>query len=156
MSIMRSTFREIQNAILSSVDGNKDNANQLFEALLVGEVKDGVVQNKSKDALKNVIERFTIPIRLAKEVYERGDFVNIITSDLLSQQPDRFVFVNRIRRVDGEEFQFITDPESTIHLLQHFLSRIQDLERSPEAKKTITEHKKDLVALKAKIDQLIG
>lgn len=155
MNIMRSTFREVQNAILAATEGNKDNANALFESLMIGEVKDGVVHTKAKDSLKGIIEKYTIPIRLSKEVAERGDFVNIITSDLLAQ-PNRVVFLNRIRRVDGEEFQFITDPESTFNLLQHFLGRVQDLDKSEGSKKVIESHKADLQALKQKIEELIG
>lgn len=155
MNIMRSTFREVQNTILATSDGDKEKANDLFEALLVGEIKEGVVNNKGKEVLKSVIDRFSIPVRLSKEVYERGDFINIITSDLLSQT-NRVVFLNRIRRVDGEEFQFITDADSTIHLLQHFLGRVQDLDRSDTSKKIIADYKKDLTALKTKIEQLIG
>lgn len=155
MNIMRSTFREVQNAILSATEGNKETANTLFETLLLGEVKDGVIAPKSKDSLKLIIDKYSIPIRLSKEVYERGDFVNIITSDLLTQA-NRVVFLNRIRRVDGEEFQFITDPESTFNLLQHFLARVQDLNKSEDSKKIIASHKKDLQELKSKIEQLIG
>lgn len=154
MTIMRSTFREVQNVILTTAEGNRDTANSLFESLITGEIKDGLVPNKSKDVMKDMIESYTIPIRLAKEVYERGDFVNIITSDLLSQQ-NRVVFLNRIRRVDGEEFQFITDPDSTIHLLQHFVARIQDLTKSDVAKNFVSSHKKELEAVKSQIDSLL-
>ena len=156
MNIMRSTFREVQNTILSAADGDKDKANDLFEALLVGEIKEGIVNNKSKDMLKDILNQFTIPTRLAKEVFERGDFVNIITSDLVPQGTNRVVFLNRIRRVDGEEFQFITDTDSTMHLIQHFIGRLQELDKNEGTKQLLTDHKKDFASIKTKIEQLIG
>jgi len=154
MNIMRSTFRELQNAILASANGDKGKASNLFESLLVGEVKEGTFGQKSKEAMKSIIQQYTIPARLAKEVYERGDFVNIITSDLLSQS-NTSVFLNRVRRVDGEEFQFITDPESTVNLLHHFLTRIQDLAKADTSRKFITDNKKALEEVRAKIGDLI-
>ena len=74
--------------------------------------------------------------RLAKEVFERGEFVNIITSDLVTQE-EQFAFVNRLRRIDGEEFVFMSDPQNTVHLVTHFVGRLYELEKNPKVEKRV-------------------
>lgn len=150
MKITRSTFREIQNVIINCCNGDKRLANELFETLMTGQVKEGLGNDKQKPILENIIKDFTIPTRLAKEVLERGEFVNIITSDTL-QQNDQIAFLNRVRRIDGDEFIFLTDPESTIHLLKHFIGRFNELEKNPQGKEFIQKHRKELSALGEKL-----
>jgi len=152
MKITRSTFREIQNVILNCVDQNKDLANFLFETLLTGQIK-GDVSAQQRETLEEVIKNFTIPARLAKEVSERGEFVNIITSDLLTQE-DHFAFVNRLRRIDGEEFVFMSDPQNTVHLVTHFVGRLFELEKQPKGKAELNKYKKELVILGERLKQL--
>ena len=62
-------------------------------------------------------------IRVAKDIHERGEFINFITSDMLAQQ-ERCVFLNRLARVDGQEFLLMTDVQNTCHLIRHLLSRL--------------------------------
>lgn len=154
MKISRSTFRELQNALISVTSGNRELANDLFESLYTGQLKDSLAKQKGVDQLKAILNEFSIPIRLSKEIFERGDFVNIITSDTLGQQ-DNVAFLNRIKRIDGEEFLFITDPESTIHLLQHFMGRLSELEKKPQGKEQIAMYRKDLAEIRARIDALV-
>jgi hypothetical protein len=122
---------------------------------LTGNIPDNVGDERQKAALEEMLRLFTIPARLAKEVYERGDFVNIITSDAVSHQ-DRIGFVNRIRRIDGEEFSFMSDPESTIHLLQHFVGRLTEIEKSPQGKKALLPYYKELTLLAERLKALQG
>jgi hypothetical protein len=91
-------------------------------------------------------------VRLSKEVYERGEVVNIITSDTLSHE-EKTVFLHRIRRIDGEELQFITDPESTLHLLHHFMNRLEEIKNKEEGH-PLEPHQKELSHLKKKLDNL--
>ncbi len=153
MKITRSTFRELQNVILNCANQDKDLANFLFETLLTGQYKQPITNEKHKEILDEVIKDFTIPARLAKEVYERGEFINIITSDLVSQQ-DQYAFLNRVRRIDGEEFVFLSDPQNTLHLLQHFAGRLMELEKAPKGKEPLEKFKKELSILAERLKQL--
>ncbi|MBJ7449506.1 MAG: DUF5414 family protein [Parachlamydiales bacterium] len=155
MKITRSTFREIQNMLLTLTNGDKDIASDILESLFTGQVKDTVSKGKGAEAIKAMTREFSIPIRLSKEVLERGEFVSIITSDTISQK-DRVGLLNRMRRTDGEEFLFITDTESTIHLLQHFAGRMQELEKVEAGKEQLMGHRKDIILLKAKVDALLA
>jgi hypothetical protein len=153
MKISRSTFREIQNVILNCVNQNKELANYLFEALLTGQIKGEIPNEKHREVLEDVIKNFTIPARLAKEVAERGEFVNIITSDLVTQE-EHFAFVNRVRRIDGEEFVFMSDPQNTLHLVTHFIGRLYELEKHPKGKAEIEKFKKELSTLSERLKQI--
>lgn len=152
MKITRSTFREIQNMILSCVNQDKDLANFLFETLLTGQIK-VQVNEKQREVLEEVIKQFTIPARLAKEVFERGEFINIITSDVVTQQEEA-ALLNRIRRVDGEEFLFLSDPINTVNLVQHFVGRLYDLDKHPGSKTELAKYKKELAVAAERLKQL--
>lgn len=153
MKITRSTFRELQNVILSCVNQNQDTANFLFETLMTGQVKPGTVNEKHQEVLEECIKNFTIPARLSKEVLERGEFINIITSDLVTQGEDA-AFLNRVRRIDGEEFTFLSDPINTLNLLQHFAGRLPELEKNAKAKEELAKYKRELNILGDRIKQL--
>lgn len=153
MKISRSTFRELQNVILNCVNQNKDLANYLFETLLTGQIKGDISNEKHREILEDVIKNFTIPARLAKEVSERGEFINIITSDMITQE-DQFAFINRLRRIDGEEFVFMSDPQNTVHLVNHFVGRLQELEKNPKGKPELNKFKKELSMLSERLKQL--
>lgn len=153
MKISRSTFRELQNVILNCANQNKDLANFLFETLMTGQIKIAIPNEKHREILEDVIKHFTIPARLAKEIFERGEFINIITSDLVSQQ-DQFAFLNRLRRIDGEEFVFMSDPKNTIDLLQHLIARLYELEKAPKGREELSKFKKDLNVIGERIKQL--
>lgn len=152
MKITRSTFRELQNVLITVAAGNRDLTNDLFESLFTGQIKD-TLKGKGSEHLKTLLPEFSIPIRLSKEIFERGEFVNIITSDTITQK-ENIAFLNRIRRIDGEEFLFITDPESTIHLLQHFTGRLQELEKMEQGPQMLSHFKKELVILRNRLDSI--
>jgi|GEM_PF-1438020 len=153
MKITRSTFRELQNVILNCVNQNKESANFLFETLLTGQVKPIITNEQHRKVLEETIRFFTIPARLAKEVFERGEFINIITSDLVSQQ-EQFAFLNRLRRIDGEEFEFMSDTQNTLHLLNHFVGRMFELSASPKAADELEKHKKEIGLIADRLKQL--
>ena len=150
MPVTRSTFREIQTVVITSVKNDKEIATTIFEAFFTGKIDTKIVEGNYNDEFRLLLNQFAILVRLAKEVYERGEFVNIITSDTLSHE-EKTVFLNRIRRIDGNEFQFITDPESTIHILHHFTNRLQEMHKNDQLKQNLTKHKEELTALKEKI-----
>lgn len=155
MPITRSTFREVQNVIVTACEQDRDSSNAIFEALLRGEAKaDPKKGSNNNTGLKNLVDEFSIQIRLSKDVFDRGEFVNLITSDMI-KNAEFSLFLNRIRRIDGEEFQFITDPESTVHLLRHFVTRMQELSSSDKEGKIISSFKKDLEEVRNNISALI-
>lgn len=153
MKVTRSTFRELQNVILTVANQDKNLANYLFETLLTGQIKEGTASEKHSQILQEVIRDFTIPARLAKEVFERGEFINMITSDLVAQQ-EEVAFLNRMRRIDGEEFLFLADPQNLVHLLQHFVARLFEMEKAPPAKGKLDKHRKEIAILAERLKQL--
>lgn len=155
LPVSKSSFRQIQNAILYFVDGDRDAATQVLEALLDGVPEnDKAVNHANNPPLQKLISRYSLPVSVAREVSERGDFLSIVTSDIINH-PEMPLFGNRIRRVDGQDFDFIANVESTIHLLHHFTSRLQEMEKMETERKILKGLKKELVALKNRIDQLI-
>ena len=150
LPITRSTFRELQNATINFTEGDTDSSNALFESLLKDETK----KNNGKN-LQSFLDKFSVLTRVARDVLERGEFINLATSDIISQ-PNRVVFLNRFRRVDGEELQFLTDPEGTLRLIQHFVGRLQEAQRNPVGKQMLDNLKNDLNALKDSLDSLRG
>lgn len=153
MKISRSTYREIQNVILSCTNQNKEIANFLFETLLTGQIKGEISNEKHIEILEEVIKDFTIPARLSKEVHERGEFVNIITSDMVTQE-DQFAFLNRVRRIDGEEFVFLSDTQNTVHLATHFIGRLYELVNNSKGKVELDKYKKELSLLAERLKQM--
>ncbi len=153
MKITRSTFRELQNVILSCANQNKEVANFLFETLLSGQIRGTIPNEKHREILEEVIKDFTIPARLSKEVFERGEFINIITSDLVSQE-EQYAFLNRLRRIDGEEFTFMSDVPNTFHLLQHFAGRMTELEKNGKSREELAKFKKEIHLIADRLKQM--
>lgn len=151
LPVSKSSFRQMQNAILFCLEGDREAASKLLDALLSGKAES---QNGANPAIQKLIERYSLPIGVAREVSERGDFLSIVTSDIISH-PEMPLFGNRIRRVDGQEFDFITNAESTIQLLHHFSSRLLEMEKLEKQREVLKGFKKELNALKMRIDQLI-
>lgn len=153
LPVSKSSFRQMQNAILFCMEGDRESASKLLEALLTG--KGDLLNNaKPEPSLQKLIERYSLPIGVAREVSERGDFLSIVTSDIISH-PEMPLFGNRIRRVDGQEFDFITNAESAIQLLHHFSARLAEMEKLEKSREVLKGHKNELVSLKNRIDQLI-
>lgn len=146
-NITRSTFRELQNIILAAAEGNTDMANKLLEAIFLGQHKEGVVTEKAKDAFDGLIKEFSMLVRLAKEVQDRGDVVNLIVSDILEQK-DTVGFLHKLKKIDGEEFSFVTDTHSTINLLHHFITRVEEMEQSKLAKEELQRYHHTFVEMR--------
>lgn len=153
-NVTRSTFRQVQNVIFAISEGDKEVATAILEALLLAEVKAEAHKAINNPGFKKFVERYAVKTQVAKDVLERGEFINLVTSDVL-QNPQNIVFANRIRRIDGEELQFITDTESTMQLVNHFLNRIQEIDRSEPSRNVVGSIKNDLGSIKKKIDELL-
>lgn len=149
LPITRSTFRDLQQVIVHLTQGNQERAQELFELLLSGSIKDDKVDRGAYDKVKGMVEKFTIPCRMSKEVFERGDFMGGISSEMLVQD-NNAVFINRIRNIDGKELQFITDPQATLYLIHHFVTRLEELKKD----KRLNGFKKEIWELKARLEVL--
>ena len=94
------TFREFQNVVFNCSQGQQELANFLFEMLINGKLLQELPAGQKQSA-QSLIVQFMMLIRVAKDIHERGEFINFITSDMLAQQ-ERCVFLNRLARVDGQ------------------------------------------------------
>lgn len=154
MPMSKSTFRQLQNAIFAASDKNLDEANALIEALLTGNLKKDILKNVSKNELDQFFENYAIALSVARDVAEKGEFVSLITSDIIPH-PSLAILSSRIRLVDGEEFQFLTDPESTMQFARHFLSRLQEFAQIEAGKNVLSHHKDELRALRNALDEMV-
>lgn len=149
LPLTRSTYRELQNAVLSAYEGDPEKANQFIEALLV----DGE-NSKVKDASeKEFIKKYCIPARVAKEVHDRGEVLSMMTSDM-GVQGEKLIFSSRIRRIDGQEFYFITDTEGMMQVMEHIFSRFRDASNTAVGKGVISGQKERLESLQEMINDL--
>ena len=146
------TFRELQNVVFNCSQGQQELANFLFEMLINGKLLQELPAGQKQSA-QSLIVQFMMLIRVAKDIHERGEFINFITSDMLAQQ-ERCVFLNRLARVDGQEFLLMTDVQNTCHLIRHLLSRLLEAQKNPIGEKNLQEIQEDLVSLRAHFEEL--
>lgn len=125
MPVTKSTFRQLQHAILTLMNGNREESNAMLESLVTGQAKGKNADNGQ--LFKRLSEQYGISILVAKDIFERGDYLSLLSSDIVALQQGRVVLNNIIRRVDGTEFQLITDIDSSINVIQHFISRLEEL-----------------------------
>lgn len=151
LPLTRSSFRQMQNVIFQAVNGSRDEASAVLEALLSGQDKNG----KGEAHFQDFIDKYAVSTGVAREVAERGEFVSLVTSDIINH-PQMPIFGNRIRRVDGKEFDFVTDAESTLQLLQHFSIRLQEMDKADKSKNVLKGLKSELSTLKNRIEELIA
>lgn len=151
MPITKSTFRQVQN-ILSGNIKDETERNNLFQSLLSASFKQGPNEKEKGKMITALLEEFSVPVRVAKEVEERGELLLFITSDIVRQSDHPFV-INRVRRVDGDEFTFLTDQETTIHLIEHYIKRLNEFERGDP--QFTEKYKERLGSLKAMLDKLV-
>lgn len=145
LPLSRSTFREVQSALIRLTEGNRELAQTYLDVLTKGEMKEANTQ------YQELIDEFHIRTRLALEILEKGDFLNFLSSDI-AQAGQQTYFINRIRKVDGGEFQFLTDPDSILQVTEHFAHRLVELK---EGNKEFGEALKPrLVVLKNLLDKL--
>lgn len=146
------TFREVQNVVFNCANGQQEVANFFFEMLINGKLVQELPAAQ-KQAAQSLISEFMMPIRVAKDVHERGEFINFVTSDMLAQQ-ERCIFLNRLARVDGQEFLLMTDVQNTCHLIRHLLARLLEAQKNPIGEKNLQEVQEEIVSLKNHLDEL--
>ncbi len=125
MPMTKSTFRQLQHAIVTITNGDRELSNSVLEAIVTGQLKNGNADlNKG---FKKLSENFAWNVVVSKEIFERGEFLSLLTSDIIAVSKDNILLNNIIRRIDGEEFQLITDVGGSFNIVQHFISRLEEV-----------------------------
>jgi hypothetical protein len=150
LAVTRSTYREVQNIVVNATRADKEQVDSFLRCLLTGEVDTNTVSPEGLEILERIIDKFTIPARLSREVLERGEYVSLLTSDTIHNDK----LLNCIRRIDGKEFQFVTDPTMTCNLLQHFVTRLKGMTDLKDGKKTLDSVKEQLRSIKTTLDEI--
>lgn len=157
LPISRLTLREIQNVLVAVTKGEKEKYTEIFESLVRGEIKPEVQKilssETSQKLFKSLIDKYSLLIRVAIDVHEKGEFLNLITSDLVSQNEEQAFFLNRVRRVDGQEFQYISDTTNVVNLIDHYIGRLEEIQRN--SPKLLKEFKGEIGNLKDKLGKLV-
>jgi len=153
LPMTRTSFREVQSAIMGVSLGNQELFVDLLESFLAGQVKPVLKGKVDVEGLRQLINQFNVQVQVSREVHDRGQFITFITSDVLTQ-PNGVVFSNCIKTVEGNENRFLTDIESTMQLIQHFVGRIQEAKKIDSAKEHMENIKSGLEDLKKKVEQL--
>ena len=104
--------------------------------------------------MTRLIEEYSIPVRMAKEVFERGEFISLASCDMMTQ-PNRLAFLNRIRRIDGEEFHYLSDIRGAVNLVHLLIGRLLDSEKQEFGKQPLNSCKADLLLAQEKLNQLM-
>lgn len=147
--LSRLTTLEVQNAIKDIFPNKIDTTRALYESLLTGDLND-LLKSGDTNELQTFIDQYTPMVRIAKEVAEAGEFLNTFSCDFL-QQGKQVFFVNRMRRVDAQEYHFLTAPETSIRLAHMFIDRLRGLKQNlgtidldPRLKEELENIKKDV------------
>lgn len=147
LPMSRLTYRELQNAIVTAADGDLQKVNQVIDSLFKGGAEDL--------ALKEFVEHYKVNFRVARQVQDSGDVLSLLTTDI-GTQGEKFLFSVRIRRIDGGEFNFITDTEGMIQTAEHIVGQFEELKKSTMGKGTLADSKGRLEHLKARLERLFS
>ncbi len=152
LPITRCSYRQIQNLLFEVANRNQGETIKLMDSIINRSIKMNT-DAKSEEAIKDIIERFGASIATAKEVHDRGEFIALLSSDLLMQQ-GQILFSNFIKRIDGKEFQFLSDPESLFNILEHFVGRLEELKRNDESGEYAKHYRKRMEAFTSRLSAL--
>jgi hypothetical protein len=150
LPITQSTYKEVQTTIYNVCNQSTESANRVLEALLRAQAPTG---QGDEQGITLLIEEFSVPTRLSKDILEKGEFINFMSSDLL-QQGNRALFINHIRRVDGKHFQFFSEPEGILRLLEHFTGRLEEIKQADPSKNFLESHATEIAALNKRFSDL--
>lgn len=152
LPISRLTLRELQNAISTSIP-KQEVSTAVYNSLLSGELDDSLKQREISELLR-LIDSYSSHIRIAREVAEMGEFLNSFSCDFL-QQNNQVFFINRMRRIDGQEYHFLSAPDINIRLARMFINRLRDLKRNANIRLE-SGLKDELRKLQTDIDALLA
>lgn len=123
LPITKLTFLQIQNMLRQTIQ-DKDEHAEFMQSLLSGSFVEFSGEVGKNESMRALLDEFCIPSRIAKEVEERGEILQFITSETIDKSGTSYIY-HRMRRIDGEEFIFFTDSEATVLLLEHFSQRLK-------------------------------
>lgn len=146
LPIQRTTIREFHSNLARFVHGDEKLLKDMMEAFIKGTLPADL---QAKEHLRNLIEEFSPLVRLAKDVHDRGDFLNFVTSDQISYE-DRIVFNHYIRSVDGTEARFVTDIPTLVQLIHHLSQRLADASDAELSQKALEDLKPILKDIQTK------
>lgn len=156
LPISRMTVKEVQNAIRSIFPNEQEKMQAIYNSLLSGEIGNNLDANGNKKAVEQLIDSFSSSVRLAREVAEMGEFMNSFSCDFF-QQGKQVFFVNRMRRLDGQEYYFLSAPDTNIRLAHMFISRLEDLKNATKGQVELHANiKKELNEIKNVIDTILA
>lgn len=153
LPISRLTIRELQNALTQSLNSNIELSKAIYESLLFGELNPTLKDFDNRKEIKAFIDDFSPHVKIAREIAEMGEFMNSFSCDFL-EQGKQFFFINRMRRIDGTEYYFLSAPETNIRLAHMFINRLRDLKKQvgnlpldPKLKEELNNIKNDIETL---------
>lgn len=155
LPISRLTIRELQNAINQILLGNIETSKTLYESLITGEVKDTLKKAGNQSDLSTLVGDFTYQFKIAREVAEMGEFMNSFSCDFI-KQGEQIYFVNRMRRIDGQEYYFLSAPDTNVRLAHMFVNRLSDLKKANQNKPLEGRLVEELSQLKKDLETLLS
>ena len=155
LPLSRMTVKECQNALGDAFSGKVELARAMFESLLKGELVEALKNSSDDSEVSKFIECYSPLVSLAKEVGEFGELLNSFSCDFV-QQGNQIFFTNRMRRLDGKEYHFLSAPDMNIRLAHMFIQRLHDLKNSAgEGIKIDSRIFEELRSVKNDIDALL-
>lgn len=154
LPISRMTVLEVQNALNEALAGKQEIAKSIYDSLMTGELQ-GNLKGSEETDLSAFIDDYSPQIRIAREVAERGEFMNSFSCDFFQQQ-NQIYFINRMRRVDGQEYHFLSAPETNIRLAHMFINRLRDLKKSAGGAQFESRLVQELENIKKDTEALLG
>lgn len=152
MPITRCTYKEIQNSITLAANGEQNTFVKLMDTLLTQKIALNL-DVECENIIYDILDRYGISIVTAKEVHDKAEFINLLTSDLI-HQPNALFFTNTIRRVDGKFLEFICDLDSLLHIIEHFTNRLDEFQKHDAEGKSLAQHKETIDRLQKKLKSL--
>ena len=154
LPISRMTVLEVQNALNETLPGKTEVAKSIYESLMTGEMQGAIKEDVETD-LGGFVEHYSEHVRIAREVAERGEFMNSFSCDFFQQQ-NQIYFINRMRRVDGQEYHFLSAPETNIRLAHMFINRLRDLKKAAGGSQFEARLVEELQNIKKDTEALLG
>lgn len=157
LKIGRITFREVENAFFQALQGNVADTHTLMNMFLTGQLQQEKVEPDALALLRNMLSAFAAPISVAHDIHEQGDFLFTATAEIVvpAANDQKPLFLHRIRRVDGQECDFLCDLPRTVHMMRHFFMRCEEVLQQEEGVAALQPFVQDLQTLQERLDNLL-
>jgi len=132
LPLVRTTIREFHSNLVRFLKGDEVLVKAFMEGFLSGEIAD------AEEHVRALVQEYSPLVRLAKEVHDRGDFLNFVTTDQVTLK-EQVVFQHYLRTVDGVEYRFVSDIKTMGQLMHHLTQRLSDASGVELAQKELEE-----------------